>query len=66
MDQKALVGAIVAVALVGVVLIGRIALSRLKGQEIKAKAATFSVLVVLVALIGLAAGSGVLERLLGW
>ncbi|MPZ41064.1 MAG: hypothetical protein GEU95_24070 [Rhizobiales bacterium] len=66
MDRKAIVGAIVAAAFVGVILIGRIALSQLSGQEIGARAAAFSALVAAVALIGLAAGSGLLERTLGW
>jgi hypothetical protein len=66
MDRKAIVGAIVAAAFVGMVLIGRIALSRLRGREIGAEAAAFSAALVILAVTGIAAGSGLLERLLGW
>ncbi len=66
MDRKAIIGAIVTAAFVGIILIGRIALSRLRDQKIGAEAAGFGALVIVVAFVGLAAGTGLLERFLGW
>ena len=66
MDRKAIIGAIVATAFVGMILIGRIAFSRLRSWEIGAEATTFGALLVVMAVIVLAAGTGLLEQILGW
>jgi hypothetical protein len=66
MDQKAIVGAIVAAAFVSLVLVGRIAFSRLRGKQFGAEAAAFSAVFAILAVTGIVAGTGLLERLLGW
>jgi hypothetical protein len=66
MDRKAVIGAIVAAAFVGMIFIARIAVSRLRGRKIGTEAAALSAAFVILAVTGIVAGSGLLERLLGW
>jgi hypothetical protein len=60
MEERAIVGAVLAAILASIVIVGRVALARFSSRAISAKAATFIALLAIAGLVGLAAGGALL------